>query len=297
MAAMRAAATTTRSAIAAMQASRTHKASLCLAGSRDEKAPTPWRPTPAPTPKAAALAATALDAAKPATFAAGDAVELFGLESDWGKALNGQRGVITGWLEEKGRFEVQLSNGNFINLKPGNLTKVEQQASALFMKVEQKVEQVQGWLNHVFLTDGKKPATLVAGEVLEIFGLESDQGKALNGQRGMITGWLEEKGRFEVQLNNGNPVNVRPGNLKKDAESEPDEELVPLGVGDVVEICRLESGLGKALNARRGVITGWLEEEGRFQIQLNDGYSVNMKLGNLRRVGESSAAAASKEAS
>ena len=47
---------------------------------------------------ASAPAADAKPAKPPAPFATGERVEVFGLESEMGKAMNGMRGVVVGWL-------------------------------------------------------------------------------------------------------------------------------------------------------------------------------------------------------
>jgi len=55
----------------------------------------------------------------------GDCVEVFGLESEKGKALNGNRGILTKHFEAKGRFEVRVTPDRSVNMKPENLRKVE----------------------------------------------------------------------------------------------------------------------------------------------------------------------------
>ena len=60
----------------------------------------------------------------------GDAVEIFGLQTVGGMAMNGQRGVIRQWQGWKGRFEIRLLNGQVLGLKPDNLKRVGQQSPA-----------------------------------------------------------------------------------------------------------------------------------------------------------------------
>jgi len=149
---------------------------------------------PCRAPKAA-LAATAL--APEATFAVGDAVEVFGLESAMGKAMNGQRGVVTQWMQDKGRFQVKLSDGKTPNLKASNL-----------MKVGTKVPAAASQSGTI-----AELTPLGEGKAVEIIGLKSGMGKVMNGQRGVITKWMPAKGRYQIQMFNGHTINLKPSNL------------------------------------------------------------------------------------
>merc|ERR1712060_152577 len=65
---------------------------------------------------AAAAAAKAIEPLKP-----GDPVEVHGLQSANGKALNGKKGVIKRFDETKGRYLVELGQATLQSLKPDNL--------------------------------------------------------------------------------------------------------------------------------------------------------------------------------
>eukprot|EP00933_Yihiella_yeosuensis_P008630 TRINITY_DN114194_c0_g1_i1.p1 TRINITY_DN114194_c0_g1~~TRINITY_DN114194_c0_g1_i1.p1 ORF type:complete len:473 (-),score=64.33 TRINITY_DN114194_c0_g1_i1:133-1551(-) len=57
-----------------------------------------------------------------ASLEVGDKVEILGLQSEGGKALNGLGGSISKPLSETGRFEVALDQGKSVSVKPQNLT-------------------------------------------------------------------------------------------------------------------------------------------------------------------------------
>jgi len=57
-------------------------------------------------------------------FKAGQCVDVFGLTSAAGKALNGQKGLVTSYSRESGRFEVRLGDA-LKSLKQDHLRKVE----------------------------------------------------------------------------------------------------------------------------------------------------------------------------
>jgi len=114
-------------------------------------------------------------------FSIGAAVEVHGLESESGRAMNGQRGIVARFHGEAGRFEVRLAQGKLAKLKPGNLTNLGVEAC-----------------DHV-----------------EVCGLQSETGQQLNGQRGTVLGFLEEKGRFEVRFAGAKLVSLRPENLRR----------------------------------------------------------------------------------
>lgn len=174
-------------------------------------------------------------------FEIGDSVEVAGLESEGGRQLNGRVGVVTAWKPETGRFDVLFGSDKEVALKPSNL---------------------------------KKPK-LVVGDCVEVSGLESDNGKALNGQQGHILSFsVEDGGSFQVCLEKERRLNLKPENV----------ERPPLGVGDSVEVCGLESESGKQLNGQKGVIVQQAEETGRFKVGFHDPEKVvSLKPENLSR--------------
>merc|ERR1711920_556981 len=70
---------------------------------------------------AAAAAAAAAVSKSQEPLKPGDRVEVFGLQSEAGRQLNGKSGLITKFVEEKGRFQVELGMANLQSLKPENL--------------------------------------------------------------------------------------------------------------------------------------------------------------------------------
>jgi len=171
----------------------------------------------------------------------GDSVEIQGLESESGKLLNGQRGVLLGDLEE-GRFKVGLLDPEkVVSVRPENLTR----------------------------------PPLGPGVIVEVSGLESENGRLLNGQRGTIKRDLDETSRFEVRFK---LVCLSPANLTR-AET-------PLTPGDCVVVSGLapESG-GKMLNGQKGTVTKYLKETGQFQVRFGPTKLMSLATKHLQRVG------------
>eukprot|EP00434_Breviolum_minutum_P014587 symbB.v1.2.012859.t1/scaffold875.1/size155714/8 len=61
----------------------------------------------------------------------------------------------------------------------------------------------------------KEEAPLKTGEEVEIFGLNSDAGKAFNGQKGVLTEYCSDKDRWEVMISLEKVVSLRPRNLRR----------------------------------------------------------------------------------
>ena len=72
--------------------------------------------------KAAKAAAPAPPSSAEDLFAAGQRVELAGLQSS--AELNGQRGKVVTWAAEKQRYEISLASGAQLRVKPPNLRRV-----------------------------------------------------------------------------------------------------------------------------------------------------------------------------
>jgi len=71
------------------------------------------RPTPPPMQRSTPLISSAAPASgsTPRFLKPGDAVVVYGLTSEAGQKLNGKSGVITKYVEESGRFVVELTKG------------------------------------------------------------------------------------------------------------------------------------------------------------------------------------------
>jgi len=72
---------------------------------------------------AAAAAAAKVMAGGGGVFNPGDQVEVFGLQSESGRRMNGKKGVIVKFDNAKMRFQVELGLGGVQSLKPDNLRK------------------------------------------------------------------------------------------------------------------------------------------------------------------------------
>mmetsp|Transcript_8427 Transcript_8427/g.10981 ORF Transcript_8427/g.10981 Transcript_8427/m.10981 type:complete len:351 (+) Transcript_8427:44-1096(+) len=114
-------------------------------------------------------------------FSPGNLVEVSGLTSAAGQQLNGERGVVLTCFEADGRAEVRLPEG-VKKLKLGNLKKLDLGAGDRFMA--------------------------------EVFGLQSEAGRAMNGQRGIATSRNLESGRFEVKFSKDKVMSLKPDNLR-----------------------------------------------------------------------------------
>lgn len=120
---------------------------------------------------------------------------------------------------------------------------------------------------------GKPSLPFKQGDYVEVHGLESESGRPLNGQRGVVESYVEEKARFEVRLGPEKTMNLKPENLR-----EP--ELNP---GTQVEICGLDPEAGKLWNGQRGCIIKYLAEDDKLQVHIDTEKVVNLKSGNLQR--------------
>mmetsp|Transcript_106223 Transcript_106223/g.310527 ORF Transcript_106223/g.310527 Transcript_106223/m.310527 type:complete len:347 (-) Transcript_106223:134-1174(-) len=72
-----------------------------------------------------------------------------------------------------------------------------------------------------------------------------------NGKSGKITGWEEQRGRYEVEIDGGPTLSLRPSNLTQRS---------------LVEIIGIESQ--REMNGKWGDIVGYDEQGGRYTVQL-----------------------------
>lgn len=109
-------------------------------------------------------------------------VEIHDLAGERYRKLNGREARLVEWVEEKGRWNCKLNDDDddfMVALKPANLRR----------PVDAKVE---------------------------IFGLTSDQGKALNGLRGKVIGYSVNRGRYDVEVpGRASTLAIRPRYLKR----------------------------------------------------------------------------------
>lgn len=278
----------------------------------------------------------------------GDCVEVFGLESESGKELNAQRGILTDKISAKDRWQVRLAPEKVVSLKPENLKKVELTVAERLRvlglggsgqgnvdgveKTKQsrsrsrepkkyqppKSQDVQGKDDAEYSDLPFKP-----GHCVEVFGMESEKGKRLNGLTGIVVRYLKETQRFEVRFIPDYIVSLKADNLRKmefkfntpaseesgkgDEEAKPKSRsssssssgrsrsrsrskatlekgnTLPFQIGDYVVIFGLESEGGKVLNGQTGPIVAHLQEKERFEVQVGPKKTVNVKPANLRR--------------
>eukprot|EP00913_Durusdinium_trenchii_P003824 g3541.t1 len=100
--------------------------------------------------------------------------------------------------------------------------------------------------------EGERMAT-----VHRISGLASENGKLLNGQRGLLCEFLEATGRWQVRIG---------------------EKLVSLK-----PIFGLNSDAGKALNGQKGVVTEYEADKDRWEVMISLEKVVSLRPRNLRR--------------
>uniref|UniRef100_A0A7S4SW88 Uncharacterized protein n=1 Tax=Alexandrium monilatum TaxID=311494 RepID=A0A7S4SW88_9DINO len=223
-------------------------------------------------------------------FEPGQAVEVFGLESEGGRPLNGQRGTIAKCTADKGRIEVRLESGRSVSLKADNLRKTaseprqepppprdrsrsrpsdpsaaagagpEEGASRCSPTEQERAAPApeaatapaprappepvaaaapapeaatapaprappepvaaaapapEAAASAAPADEAEPPCGLRAGHCVEVFGLQSESGRELNGQTGIIARYIKEKDRFEVRFIPEKLVSLRADSLRK----------------------------------------------------------------------------------
>lgn len=301
----------------------------------------------------------------------GDRVEIVGLESESGKQLNGKVGTISSYLEDKGRFQIELGPDKFVSVRLVNLQKRPQTPG----------EEAAGGNEAI-------PNGIKCGDRVEVSGLESESGMKLNGKVGIVKEYMADKGRCKIELSPAECISVKPANLTRrsplpgkrarsasssassssSSAKRPKEKAVPkvpknlspeeamefllkggkkskkrkrsggfqdaeevareaarqpdfstaapppspfapsaapprpaaprpaaprpaapavLRPGDRVEVFGLLSAAGKPLNGKTGLITKFVEEKGRFQVELGLATLQSLKPENLRQCSSS----------
>jgi len=157
--------------------------------------------------------------------------------------MNGQDGALEGFSEEKGRYMMRLLTSSETKvIKPENLER--------------------------YLVDSGSPcgpSDLIIGRRVRIRGLESDAGKPLNGQDGVVERFLEEKGRYVVRLDSNCEVKViNPQNLEpqEDEEEEisPETDAGSVSQPSTAQAAPPSQGLAPAAVVRRDLALGRVAE-------------------------------------
>ena len=161
---------------------------------------------------------------EPCTIPAGHQVVIHGLSSS--PEHNGKNGMVRGFEQQRGRYEVQLDDGSTISVRPENLTQLcEVSVHALTSRPE--LNGQPGRIAGVDVTTGRyvvmvqaaaptvvrlQPANciLTAGMCVRLKGLSRQE---LNGQRAQILDVDHAAGRYEVQLSEGRQIRIKFENV------------------------------------------------------------------------------------
>lgn len=147
----------------------------------------------------------------PPTLCVGAIVRAVGLN---GRAdLNGQRGTIVAFNDEKKRFAVEFDFGESVLMRPENLAVAmdcDATSASAFLAVSKRREaqrEAEASTNAKTRTAGP-PAGFRMWDIITITGLASKP--ELNGKTATITGWKGDKGRFSVSLPEGTELAIKP---------------------------------------------------------------------------------------
>lgn len=111
-----------------------------------------------------------------------------------------------------------------------------------------------------------KPTNLLQHIHVKIQGIESQP--SLNGQRGTIIAWNEQKERYNIYvMNMSKVVGVKPGNVILDNGS----------VGKIVNV-----HLKPELNGKFGTIKNWIADTNRYEVQVSKDSIIRIKTENIR---------------
>lgn len=172
-------------------------------------------------------------------FREGDAVEVFGLTSEAGRELNGKNGTVLEFDEESGRFKVRFSMGMVGNryeytcklLRPGQLRQVCKNPCSKNRIGQGPRAAAAAGPASPFSRDasggggsgqeqggggtGGGTCRFAPGERVEVYGLQSESGRALNGSSGVVLRYVEATDRYEVACPDENaPKSLKGDNLR-----------------------------------------------------------------------------------
>jgi len=153
-----------------------------------------------PEVAAAEPATTTIEDLKP-----GDPVEAIGLTESGQKDLNGLIGVLIKRYSKKngGRLEVRFTD----NGKP-KIIALDPENSCVPGGLESQREKTR---KEAELKAQSERQKTTRGKYVEVFGLESEKGKLMNGQRGIVIKKVEASGRIEVSLGkDGKLTSLKP---------------------------------------------------------------------------------------
>eukprot|EP00966_Prymnesium_polylepis_P073654 1709614-Prymnesium_polylepis.1 len=93
------------------------------------------------------------------------------------------------------------SDARSVNVKPANVRELK------FAEIDSDVSDAE---EQPEAPEGAIPK----GATVTIHGLQSEAAKALNGQRGRVNGFSADKGRFDVELEDGQVKAIKLDNLR-----------------------------------------------------------------------------------
>mmetsp|Transcript_19561 Transcript_19561/g.24662 ORF Transcript_19561/g.24662 Transcript_19561/m.24662 type:complete len:349 (+) Transcript_19561:45-1091(+) len=173
----------------------------------------------------------------------GDRVILRGLKT---KDMNGKKGTAKKFIAGQGRWEVEMDESDWtVKIVPHKL------------KLEDKVQ--------------------IGDRVI----LQNLKEGDMNGKSGRVTQYNEIEGRWEVEVDGMDiPVQVKAQKINKGELSHSEDKGDKLfTLGDTVSLQGLKT---KSLNGKRGKITSFVADEGRWEVQMDRDWSVKVKPGNIK---------------
>lgn len=220
-----------------------------------------------------------------------DTVMLQGLQSAAGQKLNGKIGVITSFVEDTNRFQVELAPGEVQSIKPENLRYTDKAPPAA--KAPKKRSADSGGSSSSSDSSEKrrkkraKKKRKQRAATFSNFTSFDQSGAGYTGKsREEMTAEekLHEMMHGPMSINERDQyVRQRTAEAKKEEESKVKTKAAgALKVGDPVVIHGLQSESGKKLNGRSGVIAHFIESSGRFQVSLGGNEAPALKRENLK---------------
>jgi len=210
-------------------------------------------------------------------------VEVHGLESEAGRVMNGQKGLVTKWLPEKERYEVQLGPDKAMSLKPVNLRKLDDRERLLCLQLSlveaMSVKEVAGPVNKIrrdattVLQFGKAIGKLVASAmapVYERYGVDA-------GWQGVMLAMHAEDEEIQAATKQLEAL-TSWGTLGPDKWEK----------GCYLEVHGLTSEAGQKMNGMSVLLKGYDDTKGRYDVAFAHDLSQTkaLKGENLRLIPE-----------
>lgn len=178
-------------------------------------------------------------------FKPGHRVVLHGLEA---KGMNGKKGTAKKFISGQGRWEIDMDD-----------------ADCTLMIVPHKI---------------KHEVKVNIGDIVTLEGLNMED---MNGKTGRVTHYNEVNGRYEVEIEGINyPVQVKSQKIRKGYRSESEDEKSSdnklFKLGDSVTLQGLKIA---SMNGKRGKVRTFVADEGRWEVDIDDDWSVKVRPENL----------------